>query len=160
MNNFSNQKLHEILNEELSVMNSLVEILKKEQTILVENQALLLEDLTTEKNTVLVLLGEVGKKRTFEFSSLQISDNQNNINDFIESSLVEDTIKKTWNELLSISSKAQEMNKTNGILINRQYNLNQNALNILQQTNTNESLYGSNGQSKINPATGRGYVVG
>lgn len=160
MNNINYQKLHEVLHEELNVMMSLMKILEKEQAILVDNQPHLLEELSADKNKILTLLGDAGKKRSLEFSNHQVSEDPNNINDFIQSSLVNDELKKVWTELLLASSNAQEMNKTNGILINRQLNLNQNALNILQQTNTNESLYGANGQAKINPTTGRGYVVG
>lgn len=160
MNNANNQNLHKILNEELKVMMSLVQLLGQEQSILVENQPSLLEEITSNKNQCLILLGDIGKKRMSEFAQLEITGKESSIHDYFQSSTAESEIKKVWNELMTASSKAQEMNKTNGILINRQLNLNQSTLNILQQTNANESLYGANGQAKNNPTSGRGYVVG
>lgn len=160
MNNANNQNLHKILNEELTVMMSLVQLLEQEQNILVENQPSLLEEVTSNKNKCLILLGDIGKKRMSEFSQLEITGGQASINDFFESSIADNKLKQVWHDLMTVSSKAQEMNKTNGLLINRQLNVNQSTLNILQQTNANESLYGANGQSKSNPTSGRGYVVG
>ena len=64
-----------------------------------------------------------------------------------------------WDTLLLVSAQAQELNRTNGLLINRQMSRNQGMLNILQQDQAG-AMYGADGQSKISANTGRGIVAG
>lgn len=159
--NLTNYKdLADLLNQELKAMTVLVQILMQEQQILVDAQPALLENLAVEKNNSLSLLNELGTNKSKELNLLNLSNDHIGMQTFIDSQTVESNVKNTWLELLELTSKAQEINKTNGLLINRQLNVNLNTLNSLQQTNTNENLYGSDGQSKNKSATGRGYVVG
>ena len=66
---------------------------------------------------------------------------------------------KTWAELLTIAQSANELNRTNGLLINRHMVRNQNALNVLQGAPQGGNIYGPNGQP-ANKAKTRGLVVG
>lgn len=160
MNSANNKNLAQILNEELKAMNVLVKILLQEQQILVDNTPNLLGSLSEEKNNSLSLLNELGSKKSKELILLNLSNDHVGMQSFIDSQTKESNIKSTWLELLELTKKAQEINKTNGLLINRQLNVNLNTLNVLQQTNSNENLYGADGQSKNKSSSGRGYVVG
>ena len=52
-----------------------------------------------------------------------------------------------WNALIETARAAKEINRTNGLLINRHLTLNQNALKALRGDAMQESFYGPNGQS-------------
>jgi flagella synthesis protein FlgN len=62
--------------------------------------------------------------------------------------------------LLELAEIANEINRVNGVLINKQMVRNQNVLNILQHGNVQDgNVYGPNGQT-ASKSTGRHFVAG
>ena len=61
--------------------------------------------------------------------------------------------RETWNEIRQLADRAQQLNNTNGELINAQMRHNQQALNVLYNSSKSAAgLYGPDGQANINSA--------
>lgn len=158
--NSSAHNLHACLQEELDSMTSLASILEKEQLALIEGNVAALNELSQEKSQQLAKLSDLGKKRSFHLSTLGYPSDIKGMQAYLACPSTETAILDNWKQLLYISETAKENNRANGILINRQLKKNQGALNILQQNSPDDLLYGANGQSKNNTASGRSVIVG
>lgn len=158
--NSGTQNLRACLKEELDSMTSLATILEKEQLALIEGNVAALNNLSQEKSQQLAKLSDLGKKRGFHLSTLGYSSDLTGMEAYLASPSTETAILDNWKQLLHISETAKENNRANGILINRQLKKNQGALNILQQNNPDDLLYGANGQSKNHTPFGRSVIVG
>ncbi|MCX7188780.1 MAG: flagellar protein FlgN, partial [Methylotenera sp.] len=67
-------------------------------------------------------------------------------------------INQQWLNFQKTLSQAKEMNRLNGVLINKHFNRNQQLLNHLQGNSNAGDVYGKNGQAKSN-AYSRGSLV-
>lgn len=154
------RKLQQLLDNEVVLMRSLDQILTQEETVLINNEAEKLGVITPEKNAVLMQILELEKNRNQLLTSIGYAPDAKGMQDFFAASVENTSLKEMWETLLTISSVAQEKNRTNGLLISRQLSRNQSALNVLQQNTQTGSMYGADGQSKNSPNTGRGIVAG
>jgi flagella synthesis protein FlgN len=154
------RKLQQLLDDEVVLMRSLDQLLAEEETVLTNNEAEKLSVITPEKNTVLLQIVELEKNRNQLLSAIGYAPDAKGMQDFFTASTANTALEDTWKVLLTISGKAQEKNRTNGLLINRQLSRNQSALNVLQKNNQTGSMYGADGQSKNSPNTGRGIIAG
>ncbi len=154
------RKLQQLLDNEVVLMRSLDQILTQEETVLINNEAEKLGVITPEKNAVLMQILELEKNRNQLLTSIGYAPDAKGMQDFFAASVENTPLKEMWETLLTISSVAQEKNRTNGLLISRQLSRNQSALNVLQQNTQTGSMYGADGQSKNSPNTGRGIVAG
>ncbi|MDY7537993.1 flagellar protein FlgN [Undibacterium sp. RTI2.1] len=153
-------QLNQCLEDEVVEMTSLSELLKLEQAALVEARVNDLIDLTKNKSLIIAKVSELEKLRASSLKELGFTSDNSGMQALLEKAPAEVETSNYWKTLLTISEQAQENNRTNGILINRQFTRNQNALNILQQNNPAGSMYGPNGQSTVKNMTGRGVVAG
>nr|WP_315466935.1 flagellar protein FlgN [uncultured Undibacterium sp.] len=164
MNDFltNTARLQEIMDLEIHAMQSLIQILEQEQLVLVNNEAEKLESITPIKSQLLAKLVELEKNRASTLSQLGVNNDAAGIQELFSDSRINSQLKESWHQLLKVSADAQEQNRTNGLLINRQLNKNQATLNVLQSGNSHQagSMYGADGQSKLKPSTGRGIVAG
>lgn len=156
----NSRKLQDFLEKEIVLMRSLDQLLIEEQTVLTNNEAEKLGTITPEKNNVLMQIVELEKNRNLFLSAIGYTADAKGMQDFFAATENSSQLEDNWKNLLSISSDAQEKNRTNGLLINRQLSRNQTALNILQQNTQTGSMYGADGQSKNSSTTGRGIIAG
>lgn len=152
----------QIINHEIDVMQSLTKLLEEEQLVLINNESDKLEVITPNKNSLLSKVVELEKSRSQVLAQLGLSNDAVGMNQFLAANSQNSELEVAWKSLLSISSAAQEQNKNNGQLINRQLSKNQAALNILQSGSAHQagSMYGADGQSKVKSNAGRGIVAG
>jgi flagella synthesis protein FlgN len=143
-------------------MQSLSQVLEEEQLVLVNNEAEKLETITPNKNQLLTKMVELEKIRASTLLQLGLSNDAVGMRQLFATNQSDPQLETSWQLLLSLSSNAQEQNKMNGLLINRQINKNQATLNVLQSGSSHQagSMYGADGQSKLKPSTGRGIVAG
>lgn len=155
-------RLQEIMNQEIHAMQSLIQVLEEEQLVLVNNEAEKLESITPNKNQLLAKLVELEKNRASTLLQLGVNNDAAGMRGLFTDSRNNPQLEESWQLLLKSSADAQEQNRTNGLLINRQLNKNQATLNVLQSGNSHQagSMYGADGQSKLKPSTGRGIVAG
>lgn len=141
-------------------MASLADVLKLEEVSLIDGDVEELSKLTQDKSKLVTQLSRLENERKVCLSQQGYSSDAKGMQDYFAKATSAETALKDWEKLLQLSEQAKESNRTNGVLINRQFIRNQSALNILQQNSPAESMYGPNGQSTNNPASGRRVVVG
>ncbi|MFZ6744397.1 flagella synthesis protein FlgN [Undibacterium sp. JH2W] len=147
------------LQEEVSIMSSLAELLKKEQTALIESDVIQLNDFTQSKGQLVVQMTELEKKRNAYLQELGYKTDIDGMQAYLQATAMQNSAQH-WDTLLQLTAQAKEDNRANGLLINRRLSLNQATLNLLQQ-NTNQagSMYGPNGQSTVKSTPGKGYIA-
>jgi flagella synthesis protein FlgN len=151
-------KIQQVVEEEITLMRSLSLLLDAEQLVLIENKPDDLDGVTAKKNTLLPEILKLENSRNKMLVDAGYSSDIRGMQEFLTSSNNEN-MGKAWSTLLEISASAQEKNRTNGLLIHRQLNRNQNALNILQRNDQSGSIYGADGQAKNTLNSGRGIVA-
>lgn len=152
--------IQQCLQEEVSIMSSLADLLKKEQSALIESDVVQLNDYTQSKGQLVVKMNELEKKRNRFLNDLGFNADIEGMHAYLQQAVDTPDIAKSWDTLLELTAQAKEDNRTNGSLINRRLSLNQATLNLLQQ-NTNQagSMYGPNGQSTVKTTPGKGYIA-
>ncbi|MBC3830366.1 flagellar protein FlgN [Undibacterium amnicola] len=152
----------QIIHHEIDVMQSLAQLLEEEQLVLIDNESDKLEVITPNKNSLLSKVVELEKSRSQVLAQLGLSNDAVGMSQFLAMNSHNAELELAWKSLLAISSAAQEQNKNNGQLINRQLSKNQAALNVLQSGSAHQagSMYGADGQSKVKSNANRGIVAG
>jgi flagella synthesis protein FlgN len=152
--------LHQCLQAEIIAMTSLADILRLEELALIDGNVEELGKLTQGKSKLISTLAKMEIERKDDLEKQGYSTDAKGMQDYFDKNPSEVSASSDWKKLLEVSEKAKESNRTNGLLINRQFIRNQNALNILQQKSPSESMYGADGQSTSNSTSGRRVVVG
>jgi flagella synthesis protein FlgN len=158
--NLSAPKLHQCLKEEVVAMTSLADLLRLEEAALIDGNVDELSKLTQTKGKLLSHLAKLEIERKVDLEKWGYSSDVNGMQLYFDENHSEISAAAEWQILLQISEKAKENNRTNGILINRQFIRNQNALNTLQKNSPAEAMYSANGQSTMHSTSGRRVVVG
>lgn len=158
--NFSPPQLHTCLQDEIYAMTTLAELLKTEETALVDGNVSELSRLTQEKSQLIMRLSKLENERKNCLIQHGYTSDAKGMQDYFLKTATESAAAKDWEKLLHISEQAKETNRTNGVLINRQFNRNQSALNILQQNHPTGAMYGPNGQATNSGTSGRGFITG
>ncbi|MFZ6644205.1 flagella synthesis protein FlgN [Undibacterium sp. TJN25] len=152
--------LHQCLEEEVKAMASLAELLEKEQAALVDGKVEDLSKVTVNKVRVITDISELEKIRARQLMTLGFKADKEGMQAWLKQVPAESDTGRCWTKLLEITSKANENNRTNGILINKHMNYTQSALKILQQNDpVAGSLYGPSGHTTINKTSGRGFAA-
>ncbi len=146
------------LTEEQNAARTLLQLLKQEQDQLVAANIEGLTALTEEKAKVVSRMTELAKQRHDMLAKAGFEPKESGMKAWLASAAAK-AASKSWNELLSLASKAKEMNRTNGVLITKHLSLNQNALNALKVGPQGNNFYGPDGQSTTR-TTVRGLVIG
>ncbi len=156
----SARTIADIISEELELMTALVQLLKNEEQILIDNLPEKLALLVTDKNSLLMQIISLEKNRNELLTQSGFGTDAEGMSSYLASLSEQKNVESNWQKLLDLSATAKENNRTNGILINRQMTRNQSTLNILQQNDQSAAVYGADGQSRINANSGRGIVAG
>ena len=147
------------LNEEHKAAAQLLQLLKLEQNHLVEADIDGLTALIEEKSKIVMRMTELAKWRHRTLGAIGFEPAETGMQAWLASSAAHATAGKSWTELLAVAQSAKELNRTNGLLINRHMTRNQNTLSILMGNPQGSNVYGPNGQAN-SKATSRGFVVG
>jgi len=148
--------LAELAHQELEVLSELVTVLQEEQSQLVGTSIDMLEQIVPKKVTLVSKMEQLAMSRYTELGKAGFQPDETGMKTWLDS--IKDApgaiiIENEWNDLLSITHKAKELNRINGLLISSHMQRNQQALNILHAHASN-STYGPDGQPKhhrVNP---------
>lgn len=147
------------LREEHRAALSLLAVLRQEQLQL----ALQLVDadidgllaLTAEKTKAVARMSELAKRRHRALSAAGFAANEAGIQVWLDSEPALEEGRRTWQDLMSVLESAQELNRINGLLINKNMTRNQQALSVLQNGAQIGDFYGPNGQTTVPRVTHR-----
>lgn len=151
--------LAQSLGEEIRAATDLLDLLKQEQSFLINASVDELAKLAEEKSKIVVRMSELAQSRHRALSSAGFEANEAGMQKWIDGSAGEDAAGKTWKDLLDLAREAKELNRVNGLLIGQHMGRNQAALNILHGAPQGGAMYGPNGQSATQPSK-RKLVVG
>lgn len=146
--------------EEHKAVRALTQLLQLEQEHLISANVEGITTLTEEKAKVATQLAELANWRHNALAAVGFEPTELSMKAWLESSPQAQSANKAWQELIELVEIANELNRVNGVLINKQMVRNQNVLNILQHGNVQDSnVYGPNGQT-ASKSTGRHFVAG
>ncbi|MES2534879.1 MAG: flagellar protein FlgN [Pseudomonadota bacterium] len=147
------------MHEEHQAALSLLTVLTQEQQSLVDADTDGLAALTAEKTKLVARMSALAHQRHRTLALAGFAASEAGMLAWLDNPAVQADGRETWRELLSVMRSAQELNRTNGLLINKQMARNQQALKVLQGGAQAGNFYGPNGQATIT-SVGRRLVVG
>lgn len=148
------------LNEENKAARHLLDLLKMEQTQLINADIEGLSVLTEEKAKIVARMTELAMQRHKKLGAAGFAAKETGMQDWLQSPEASATALTSWSELIALAKAAKELNRTNGMLIGKHLSNNQMALNILHGSATGAgNFYGPNGQATMRTSV-RGVVVG
>lgn len=143
-------KLLAALSAERAALLSFLSLLEREQSILVENATDPLLELCDRKSASALNLNQIVEKRN---ALIQQILPQAHIDAWLKANSPQGYA--LWQEILSLGKRAQELNQTNGGLIQMKLRRNQQMLAALSNAADKANLYGPNGQTSFTPGSGR-----
>lgn len=149
---FDSQLLAALTAEYTALLN-FVALLEREQGMLVENRTDRLLELSEQKSTDALSLNELAEMRR---SLLQKKIPEFSV-DTTHAWLAAHNPQgwAVWHEVLALAERAQQLNRTNGELIQMKLRHNQQSLAVLSNAVNKANLYGPDGQPSFSPGSGR-----
>ena len=132
------------LDEEHKAMISLNQILEQEQAHLIQADINGLDSLIEEKNRIVARMTELASARHQLLAAAGYAASDTGMQSWLDR---KGCHSDHWDALLSLAKSAREINRTNGLLINKHMTRNQQALDVLQGTAPSSNFYGPNGRA-------------
>ena len=146
------------LPEEQQVMTLLLDLLKQEQLHLVSADIDSLIDITAQKTTLVAKMAALASSRHHALGAAGFAAQETGMQTWI-TDRGNSADAGLWQQVLGLTRDAKEINRINGMLINKQMAHNQNALNALRPPAQAGDVYGLNGQTS-SAAASRRFVIG
>lgn len=144
---------------EQRVTSALLQLLKQEQSTLIDATIDGLTELIRIKATHIHELGVLAKQRYAALAVAGFDANESGMRQWADAQPADSDVHTLWNGLLELATEAKELNRINGMLVARHLMRNQTELNILQGKPQNANFYGPDGQS-TGKGIGRGLGIG
>ena len=141
------------LTAERDALRNFVDLLEREQSLMVANQTDQLLELAEQKSANAISLSELAESRRSllrqGIPELAIAS----IHAWLEKHSAQ--ALTIWQEIRVLAEHAQQLNRTSGELIQMKLRHNQQALSVLGKAVNKASLYGPDGQTSFSPGSGR-----
>jgi flagella synthesis protein FlgN len=148
------------LNQEFSLISSLVELMQTEQQHLIGADLDGITAATEQKSLFVAQMAALAKQRHQCLADLGLAPQEAGMQAWIEQHGDAAAID-LWQQMLARTREAKELNRVNGMLINRQMSHTQTLLTAMRTPTASAAttVYGPNGQTTgLNPS--RRYVLG
>jgi flagella synthesis protein FlgN len=147
------------LNEELTLITALTGLMQQEQECLVAANADELNALTPHKAHLVAQMAELARQRHAHLAGCGFEAGEAGMEAWLASAERADTA--LWQELLAQTRTAKELNRVNGMLINKQMTHNQSIMNAMRTPagGAQTTIYDPSGQSKTTGPSRR-FVIG
>lgn len=132
-----------------ALVAKLVQDLQHEQTALVSADMDTIEKLVEQRAEVLQALGEAANQRYAALVAAGFEGNEAGMEKWLKLRASQ-AIDSAWIDFQKQLAQAKELNRLNGVLINKHFQRNQEKLEVLQgksPDNSSTQLYGKNGQA-------------
>lgn len=146
--------------QEQQHVSDLIALMKQEQQLLVAADADGLATLTPQKDALLQGLAELAAQRHAALLAAGCEASEAGMEPWLAVGGSADA-RAQWEQLLQLAREAKELNRVNGMLINKQLAYNQGVLNALRMPASADAggVYGASGQALASGPSKR-YVVG
>lgn len=142
------------LSEEQQVMTLLLDLLKQEQLHLVSANIDSLIEVTAQKTALVAQMATLAAARHHALAVAGFAAQEAGMQAWMAANgSSADT--RLWQHVLDLTRAAKEINRINGMLINKQAVQTQSALNALRPNAQGSEVYGPNGQASNTPASRR-----
>lgn len=138
---------HISFEQDAHLMNKLLDALSREQTSLVMADIDSIEAVIEEKSVLLQSINITAKSRYEALAANGFEPSEVGMMAWLKHQ-AKPTINELWESFQKALNQAKEMNRLNGMLINKHFNRNQQLLNHLQGNSSAGDVYGRNGQAK------------
>ncbi|MBD8528804.1 MULTISPECIES: flagella synthesis protein FlgN [unclassified Massilia] len=151
---------HATLTSEHERIAALVDLMKQEQQLLVAADADALGELTPRKVALVQELAQLSRQRHGALGAAGFIAAEAGMEPWL-AARGDDAARAAWSQLLAATAEAKELNRVNGMLLNRQMAHNQTVLNALRTPAAapESTLYGAKGQT-FGSAPSRRFVLG
>ncbi|USX22191.1 flagellar protein FlgN [Oxalobacteraceae bacterium OTU3REALA1] len=147
------------LREEEQIMATLLELLKQEQQLLVTAEIDGLPAVTAKKTALIAQMTLLSAQRHRALGKAGFPAQESGMEAWITAS-ADEHIAQSWKLLLEHTREAKELNRINGMLINKQMGHTQGALQALQPLSSGaNNFYSASGMSSTIPRS-RGFLAG
>lgn len=130
---------------EIALTDNLLELLKREQACLVKVDVDAMEGLLNEKSRVLQDINATTQARYQAVAALGFGTDERGLAAWIAAQ--DAIIQESWSRFQGLIDQAKELNRVNGVLINKQFHRNQQVLDTLGRPPSAGQFYGPNGQA-------------
>lgn len=146
--------------QEQQHLGSLIELMKQEQQLLVAADADGLAHTTPRKNALLQALADLSAQRHAALLAAGCEGSEAGMEPWLAVGGNNDA-RAQWEALLALAREAKELNRVNGMLINKQLAHNQGVLNALRMPAGADAggVYGASGQA-VGSGPSKRYVIG
>ena len=146
--------------QEQQHLGSLIELMKQEQQLLVAADADGLAETTPRKNALLQALADLSAQRHAALLAAGCEASEAGMEPWLAVG-GNDEARTQWEALLVLAREAKELNRVNGMLINKQLAHNQGVLNALRMPAGADAggVYGASGQA-VGSGPSKRYVIG
>ena len=136
------------LTAERQRIDALVELMKQEQQLLVSADADGLAEVTPRKVALVQELAQLSRQRHAALGGAGFPSAEAGMEPWLAAH-GDEAVRSEWSALLARTADAKELNRVNGLLINRQMAHNQTVLQALRTPagKAESTLYGANGQT-------------
>ncbi len=131
---------------ELAAVVRFIEILQREHAALMNVDVNALMTITPEKLKQAEQLNQLAQSRVSSLASLGIASDRPHVETWLTTQA--SNMTEVWNALIEAARTAQQLNQTNGTLIESQLKNNQQVLNTLVSAANQSSVYGADGQPR------------
>jgi flagella synthesis protein FlgN len=146
------------LRDEQQLIGSIVELMKTEQQFLVSADADGLSSINPKKLQLAQKMAELSRLRHRALGAAGFQALEAGMEPWLAVS-GNDELRSLWNRLLELTREAKELNRVNGMLVNKQMAHTQGMLNALRPAAAGAGVYGPGGQS-MPSGPSRRFVVG
>lgn len=135
------------LTQECAAIKSFVELLKKEEDILIHGRMEEVDFLVSEKQRAIEEIANYSAVRCQQLTDHGFTVDSNGMESWLASQPDSEKNTAIWSELLQLAQEVQQLNQTNGKMIATRLQHVQHASAALQSAAGNISLYGPKGQA-------------
>jgi flagella synthesis protein FlgN len=148
------------LRDEQALIDSLVELMKQEQQFLVRADSDGLAAITPQKSTLVQQMAVLASQRHQALGAAGFATREAGMEDWLASA-GDEAARGSWLALLERTREAKELNRVNGMLINKQMMNTQVVLNAMRTPagGADPGVYGPGGQTTTGGPSRR-FVVG
>lgn len=139
--------LDALIAEEAHALRGFLDLLRREQDLLLDGQADQLLTIVEDKNRASAQLSRIALRRAQALAAQGFGSGPNAVDAWLNRASENSPHRAKWTELLELATQARAINEENGALIRTRLQHNQRALAVLAAASDQATLYGPDGQA-------------
>lgn len=136
---------HPLLQEEQRALRAFLELLKREEAVLIDGNVDALQSLASEKSASFANLDAIGRRRHQLMAQAGPAKGAAAVAAWLDTQPEPAAMHRAWSDLMSLARQVREFNRSNGKLITNRLLHTQQALTVLLTASNDGTLYGPDG---------------